>query len=279
MGIDEEGTLAQIKALRRTLFDPKVTEHRRRIVKNTGDGALVEFAGVVDARAMRRRSPARRGRTKYRRAAGTQDRRVTSSSDAGTSVVGTLRSAATSAMPPLLGDKRTSRGEPISVAIDPERTLCRIDEAQLHDCSRSVVRVIWVKIGGPMTDLGMPDTRYAHGGDINIAYQTIGHGRLDIGIVPGSISHVEFNHELPGFAAFLHRLSGFARVVTFDKRGRGLSNALRARLRRSLRSNGSPSARWPTHRRNQGAGLKSTERGVFDLKGIPGRWDLCAAAQ
>jgi len=75
-----------------------------------------------------------------------------------------------------------------------------------------------------MTDLGMPETRYAHSGDISIAYQTIGHGQLDIVIVPGAISHVEFNHELPGFTAFLHRLSGFARVVTFDKRGQGLSD-------------------------------------------------------
>ena len=50
-----------------------------------------------------------------------------------------------------------------------------------------------------MTDLGMPETRYAHSGDINIAYQTMGDGPLDIVIVPGSISHVEFNHELPGF--------------------------------------------------------------------------------
>jgi adenylate cyclase len=49
IGIDEEGTLAQLKALRKTLFDPKVTNHRGRIVKNTGDGALVEFASVVDA--------------------------------------------------------------------------------------------------------------------------------------------------------------------------------------------------------------------------------------
>ena len=49
MGIDEEGTVAQLKALRKTLFDPKVAEHRGRIVKNTGDGALVEFASVVDA--------------------------------------------------------------------------------------------------------------------------------------------------------------------------------------------------------------------------------------
>src|SRR5712671_3696033 len=49
IGIDEEGTLAQLKALRKTLFDPKITAHRGRIVKNTGDAALVEFASVVDA--------------------------------------------------------------------------------------------------------------------------------------------------------------------------------------------------------------------------------------
>src|SRR6266566_5746204 len=49
IGIDEEGTLTQLNALRRTLFDPKITDYRGRIVKNTGDGALVEFASVVDA--------------------------------------------------------------------------------------------------------------------------------------------------------------------------------------------------------------------------------------
>src|SRR5438874_7938943 len=49
IGIDEEGTLARLKALRRTLFDPKIADYRGRIVKNTGDGALVEFASVVDA--------------------------------------------------------------------------------------------------------------------------------------------------------------------------------------------------------------------------------------
>ena len=49
MGVDEEGTLAQLKAHRRDLVDPKVSEHRGRIVKTTGDGILVEFASVVDA--------------------------------------------------------------------------------------------------------------------------------------------------------------------------------------------------------------------------------------
>src|SRR5262249_46142853 len=49
MGADEEGTLAQLKAHRRALVDPKILEHRGRIVKATGDGLLVEFASVVDA--------------------------------------------------------------------------------------------------------------------------------------------------------------------------------------------------------------------------------------
>src|SRR5262249_716775 len=49
MGSDEEGTLAQLKAHRRELVDPKITEHRGRIVKTTGDGMLVEFSSVVDA--------------------------------------------------------------------------------------------------------------------------------------------------------------------------------------------------------------------------------------
>jgi len=49
MGVDEEGTLERLKALRRELLDPKIAEHRGRIVKTTGDGLLVEFASVVDA--------------------------------------------------------------------------------------------------------------------------------------------------------------------------------------------------------------------------------------
>ncbi len=49
MGADEEGTLRQLKAHRKELVDPKITEHRGRIVKTTGDGMLVEFVSVVDA--------------------------------------------------------------------------------------------------------------------------------------------------------------------------------------------------------------------------------------
>ena len=49
MGADEEETLARLKAHRREIVDPKIAEHRGRIVKTTGDGLLVEFASVVDA--------------------------------------------------------------------------------------------------------------------------------------------------------------------------------------------------------------------------------------
>src|SRR5437016_2960743 len=49
MGIDEEGTLARLKAVRKALIDPTITSHRGRIVKTTGDGMLVEFASAVDA--------------------------------------------------------------------------------------------------------------------------------------------------------------------------------------------------------------------------------------
>src|SRR3982750_4829981 len=49
MGVDEEGTLARLKAVRKALVDPAIASHRGRIVKTTGDGMLVEFASAVDA--------------------------------------------------------------------------------------------------------------------------------------------------------------------------------------------------------------------------------------
>src|SRR2546423_2582346 len=48
-GLDEEGTHAQLQDHLRALVDPKVAEHRGRVVKNTGDGMLAEFSSVVDA--------------------------------------------------------------------------------------------------------------------------------------------------------------------------------------------------------------------------------------
>src|SRR5262249_5415050 len=49
IGADEEGTLNRLRSIRAEVIDPKITEHRGRIVKTTGDGLLVEFTSVVDA--------------------------------------------------------------------------------------------------------------------------------------------------------------------------------------------------------------------------------------
>src|SRR5215831_2882044 len=49
MGVDEEGTLRDLKELRAAFLHPKIAEHRGRIVKTTGDGVLIEFPSVVDA--------------------------------------------------------------------------------------------------------------------------------------------------------------------------------------------------------------------------------------
>src|SRR5207253_9065329 len=49
MGADEEGTHERLKAHLHELVNPKIAEHRGRIVKNTGDGLLAEYASVIDA--------------------------------------------------------------------------------------------------------------------------------------------------------------------------------------------------------------------------------------
>src|SRR5262245_48418708 len=49
MGVDEEGTLAALKAHRKELIDPLIAQHQGRIVKSMGDGLLIEFASIVDA--------------------------------------------------------------------------------------------------------------------------------------------------------------------------------------------------------------------------------------
>jgi class 3 adenylate cyclase/pimeloyl-ACP methyl ester carboxylesterase len=77
-----------------------------------------------------------------------------------------------------------------------------------------------------MNDFVLPETSYALSGDVNIAYQTMGAGPVNIIMVPGLVSHVEFMHEIPGYTAFLRSLSTFARVISFDKRGQGLSDRI-----------------------------------------------------
>jgi class 3 adenylate cyclase len=67
-------------------------------------------------------------------------------------------------------------------------------------------------------------TNYARSGDLSIAYRTFGEGEIDLVVVPGFVSHVEVLWEHPTTARFMRRLASFARVITFDKRGQGLSD-------------------------------------------------------
>jgi len=69
-----------------------------------------------------------------------------------------------------------------------------------------------------------PETRYARSGELNIAYQALGEGPLDVVFVPGIISHLDLLWGLPGAQRFFQRLASFSRLILFDKRGTGLSD-------------------------------------------------------
>jgi len=69
-----------------------------------------------------------------------------------------------------------------------------------------------------------PVTQYARSGDVHIAYQAFGDGPINVVVVPGFVSNVENYWDEPSFARFLTRLASYARVVTFDKRGTGMSD-------------------------------------------------------
>jgi len=69
-----------------------------------------------------------------------------------------------------------------------------------------------------------PETHYVENGDVNIAYQVVGSGDLDVVFVMGWVSHLEYFWKEPHFAAFLNRLASFSRLILFDKRGTGLSD-------------------------------------------------------
>jgi pimeloyl-ACP methyl ester carboxylesterase/class 3 adenylate cyclase len=70
----------------------------------------------------------------------------------------------------------------------------------------------------------LPETRYARSGDVSIAYQVVGDGRFDLVRIPPFVSHVELAWQIPSLAAFNRELASFSRLITFDKRGTGMSD-------------------------------------------------------
>jgi pimeloyl-ACP methyl ester carboxylesterase len=75
-----------------------------------------------------------------------------------------------------------------------------------------------------LADGARPETHYAKSGDVNIAYQVLGEGPIDLVYVPGWVSHIEYGWEQPIVARFFRRLASFSRLILFDKRGTGLSD-------------------------------------------------------
>ena len=72
-----------------------------------------------------------------------------------------------------------------------------------------------------------PDTRYVRRPDgVSIAYQVFGSGPIDLLYAQGWVSHLDLQWTDPGFTRFLRRLGSFARVITFDKPGTGLSDPM-----------------------------------------------------
>jgi hypothetical protein len=80
----------------------------------------------------------------------------------------------------------------------------------------------------------LPETRYAKSGDVHIAYQVIGEGPLDLVVVPGWVSHLEYQWEEPWGARFFHRLASFCRFKRAHIAPRSLTSALIARRARAF---------------------------------------------
>src|SRR5262252_1033068 len=72
----------------------------------------------------------------------------------------------------------------------------------------------------------VPETRYAKSGDCHIAYQVTGKGPPDVVFITGFVSHIEHAWDDPRWAHFYRRIASFARLIVFDKRGTGMSDAV-----------------------------------------------------
>jgi class 3 adenylate cyclase/pimeloyl-ACP methyl ester carboxylesterase len=75
-----------------------------------------------------------------------------------------------------------------------------------------------------------PEVRYARSGAVNIAYQVVGDGAVDLLYIPGWISHLDLYWEEPSIARFLNRMASGVRLILFDRRGTGLSDRVEAEL-------------------------------------------------
>jgi class 3 adenylate cyclase/pimeloyl-ACP methyl ester carboxylesterase len=226
MGTDEEGTLARLQGHRQALVDPKIEEHRGRIVKTTGDGMLVEFASVVDA--VRCAVEVQRGMSE-RNASVSVDRRIE------------FRVGIN------LGDIIIENDDIYGDGVNIAARLEGIAEPggiyisrQAHDHLVEKLSFTCEKLGlRNLKNIAKPvevysvnfdsvsmtqDIKYCRAPDgVRLAYSTVGQGRPLVKAA-NWMNHLEYDWESP---IWHHLLEGLARnhtLVRYDARGNGLSD-------------------------------------------------------
>jgi pimeloyl-ACP methyl ester carboxylesterase/DNA-binding winged helix-turn-helix (wHTH) protein len=127
-------------------------------------------------------------------------------------IIGEIRKAlADPSREPRFIETAHRRGYRFVARIEPQ-----VHAAPVHDFPSPASR--------PVPREPVPETRYARNGDVNIAYQVVGDGPIDLVFVMGWVSNLEYFWKEPSFARFLRRLASFSRLILFDKRGTGLSD-------------------------------------------------------
>ena len=107
--------------------------------------------------------------------------------------------------------------ETLNSRVTPRQAASGLEKKVLSEPSQQISRA---RTTGDLK----PKTLYAKSGDINVAYQVIGDGPIDLIYVPGWVSHLEYGWEEPSLALFYRRLASLSRLILFDKRGTGLSD-------------------------------------------------------
>jgi DNA-binding SARP family transcriptional activator/pimeloyl-ACP methyl ester carboxylesterase len=116
--------------------------------------------------------------------------------------------------------------EALGASPTPETAALHAAVLQREDPRALIPELAGAGSGLPDAPEGSTATRYAHNGEISLAYQTLGEGSPDLVFMPGFVSHVEAAWEDPTYSGFMRRLARNSRLIIFDKRGTGLSDAV-----------------------------------------------------
>jgi len=232
---DEEGTVAALKAFRHGLIDPKVAEHRGRLVKTTGDGLLVEFPSVVDAvrcaietqRGMVARNSGlpSKERIQYRVGINLGDVVVDEDDILGDGVNVAAR----------LEGMAKPGGLCVSDVVH-QMVLDRVNEPfrdlglqRVKNISRPIRVWQWTPDASrndpePVAAALNQKIRFCTASDgVQFAYATVGEGRPLLK-APNWLNHIEYEWRNPSWGPTFAALARHHRLVRFDQRGNGLSD-------------------------------------------------------